>query len=244
MTIPAMHAEVEQVFIAAELAQCRSLCITSCRSGEGVTSLASALTERYLLAGYRTLIIDLNIHKPGFRVLELSNSNKQECWIEHVQSSLCSTGESSTGEYSTGKCFTGIPSPTDSPTQLAYKRPGYLKENVEQWHKQFERIVIDTCPLLNINKANIPAQVVATACDQTILTVLAGSTSKHDIERATKRLDSEQIQLLGTVLNTRNQPTLASELCREISRIALLPVKWRTALMNKVKRNSFLSMSI
>ncbi len=229
MTIPAMNAEVEQVFIAAELAQCRSLCITSCRSGEGVTSLASALTERYLLAGYRTLIIDLNIHKPGFRVLELSNSAKQEQWIEHVDSL---------------QCFTGLPSPTDSPTQLAYKRPGYLKENVERWHQQFERIVIDTCPLLNVNKANIPAQVVATACDQTILTVLAGSTGKHDIERATKQLDSAQIQLLGTVLNTRNQPTLASELCREINRITLLPSKWRAALTNKIKNNTFLSMSV
>ncbi|UGA57717.1 CpsD/CapB family tyrosine-protein kinase [Vibrio sp. VB16] len=229
MTIPAMHAEIEQIFIEAELADCRSLCITSCQSGEGVTSLAIALTERYLLAGYRTLIIDLNIHKPSFSVLELPSLEPNEFWLEHTSSA---------------QCFTGVASPINPPAQLAYKRPGHLKKNIEEWSKQFDRIVIDTSPILNINKSNIPSQIVATACDRTILTVLAGVTNKHDVTQAMKLLNSSQIQLLGTVLNTKEQPSLLFELNREINRLAFLPRKWRSAITNKLKKNQFLSITV
>ncbi|MFC1233475.1 CpsD/CapB family tyrosine-protein kinase [Vibrio sp. F74] len=229
MTIPAMHAEIEQIFIEAELADCRSLCITSCQSGEGVTSLAIALTERYLLAGYRTLIVDLNIHRPSFSVLDIPSLEPNAFLLEHVSST---------------QCFTGISSPLNSPAQLAYKRPGYLKKNIEEWSTEFDRIVIDTSPLLNINKSNIPAQIVANACDQTILTVLAGVTNKHDIKQAMKLLNSSQIQLLGTVLNTKEQPSLLFELSREVNRLAFLPHKWRSAILNTLKKNQFLSITV
>lgn len=229
MTIPATHAEIEQIFIEAELANCQSLCITSTQSGEGVTSLAIALTERYLLAGYRTLIVDLNVHKPSFNILDIPSLEKNEFWLEHANST---------------QCFTGVPSPINSQEQLDYKRPGYLKRNIDVWRKEFDRIVIDTSPLLNVNKGNIPAQIVATACDHTILTVLAGVTNKHDIAQAIKMLGSNQIQLLGTVLNTKEQPSLIFELCREVNRLVLLPEKWRTVIKNKIRNNHFLSISI
>lgn len=229
MTIPATHTEIEQIFIKAELANCQSLCITSTQSGEGATSLAIALTERYLLAGYRTLIVDLNVHKPSFNSLDIPSLENNAFWLEYTGSR---------------QCFTGVPSPLNAPERLDYKRPGFLKKNINDWSKNYDRIVIDTSPLLNINKGNIPAQIVATACDQTILTVLAGVTNKHDIAQAMKILTSNKITVLGTVLNTKEQPSLIIELCREVNRLVFLPENWRTAIKKRIKNNHFLSISI
>ena len=227
MSIPATHAEIEQLYIEAELANCRTLCITACQSGDGVTSLAMAMTERYLLAGYRTLLMDLNLHSPSFRSLELVGSDNDVQWIEHTH---------------TMHCFTGLPSPTDSPTLLMYKRPGHLKEIIGQWQNQYERIVIDTSPLLAVNRGNIPAQNVAAACDYTLLSVLGGITSKHQINKAMELLSSDSIQLLGTVLNRREHPSLTDELCRQTDRIRFLPASWRKKLKIWLQRNEFLSI--
>jgi Mrp family chromosome partitioning ATPase len=65
--------EIEQVFLQLEKHECHSLCITSTNPGEGVSSLAQALTERHLLAGYRTLLVDLNLQNPSLTALSLDN---------------------------------------------------------------------------------------------------------------------------------------------------------------------------
>ena len=75
MKIPACSMEIEHVFLQLEQQECRSLCITSTNSGEGVTSLAQALTERHLLAGYRTLLVDLNLQNPSLTVLSFMSES-------------------------------------------------------------------------------------------------------------------------------------------------------------------------
>ena len=226
--IPSTHAEIEQVYIAAELAGCNSICITSCQSGEGVTTLAMALTERYLLAGYRVMFLDLNLNHPSFRELELFDADEEQ-WIEHTSSM---------------RCFTGLPSPTNSQTKLTYKNPNNLKLQIKHWLDTYDRIVIDTSPLLNINRGNIPAQIVASACDYAVLSVLSCATTKHQITKAITMLSDNRVQLLGTILNSRDQPSLPEELCRQINRLFFLPATWRRHIKHKIKQNRFLSIPI
>jgi Mrp family chromosome partitioning ATPase len=226
MSLPATHAEIEQIYLSAELNGCRSLCLTACQSGEGVTAVAMALTERYLLAGYRTVLVDLNLHHPGFSASTLNQHHDGDTWIEHTQSL---------------RCFTGMTLPSDSSTQLIYKRPDFLQRALNEWQQQYDRVVIDTSPLLNVNRNNIPAQSVANACDATILVVLAGKTTATRVHAAMQHLNQGQITLLGTILNCRDQPTLASEICREIKRIPFLPQAWKNKLMKKIKSNEHLN---
>lgn len=225
--IPATHAEIEQVYIAAELAECRSVSITSCKEKEGVTSLAIALTERYLLAGHRTLYVDLNLNNPSFTTIEFAG--EETFWIEHKSSR---------------HCFTGFPAPNNPSSKLVYKDAKYLTSQLSIWLKEYDRIVIDTSPLLNVNKGNIPAQVVAASCDYVLLSVMSSFTHKHEIKKAMHLLTNKKIQLLGTVLNSFKQPTLPDELCREIQRIKIIPQTWRDRLKKAVRSNGFLSISI
>ncbi|MEZ8823843.1 AAA family ATPase [Vibrio amylolyticus] len=227
MSIPSTHAEIEQIYLAAEMASCKSLCITACQSDEGVTSVATALTERYLLAGHKALLVDLNMFNPAFKELTIE-SNDDTQWIEHVDSH---------------QLFTGVAIPGDQSTQLAYKDPTFMGHAVKKWESQFDRVIVDTSPLLQVNHRNIPAQSVASACDKTILVVKGGDTTSGQIEKAIELLNSQKIDLLGTVLNVKDQPTLSMEILREINRIPFLPKKIRQSIGRYLLRNEFLSQS-
>ncbi len=230
MTIPATHAEIEQLYLQCELQECNSICLTSCQEKEGVTSIAMALTERFLLAGHSTILVDLNLFHPGFSDSTLGiDSEDEEAHqdIKRLHPRLIEHKESL-------RCFTGLTVPADSPSQLMYKRPDMLKKLCTQLREHYDRIIIDTSPLLNVNRNNIPAQSVATACDATILVVLAGRTSKAKVTTAITLLNQDKINLIGTVLNCRDQPTLAKELTRQVDRLPLIPTSWKAALTTKI----------
>ncbi|MFM2590003.1 chromosome partitioning protein ParA [Vibrio sp. TBV020] len=231
MIIPATHTEIEQIYLAAEMNGCRSLCITACQSGDGVTSIVTALAERYLFAGHKTLVVDLNTFHPAFEGVEFSNSKPQEqigTLISHSD---------------THQLFTGLTIPTNQAALLEYKDPSCLAKSVNLWLNDFDRVIFDTSPLLHINRGNIPAQVVASACDQTALVVLGGKTSTSQLEQAVSLLKSDSISLLGSVLNMKEQSTLAQEMVRELERFKVIPQSWRNSIAKRILTNEFLAQS-
>ncbi|WP_122055359.1 tyrosine-protein kinase family protein [Vibrio sp. Evd11] len=229
MTISATHAEVEQLYLASELNGQRSICVTACHSGDGVTSIATALAERFMLAGHSTLYVDLNLFNPAFKDLHMLEEKQQGRLIEHVDSQ---------------RLFMGVPAPQVTSTQLAYKDPETLSKVVSQWLETYERVVVDTSPLLNINKGNIPAQSVASACDCTLLVVAYGETSTHNLIQAKKLLDAQNILLLGCVMNMKHSPSFANELIRQVNKLKLLPRSLREKIKNSISRNEFLNLPL
>lgn len=229
MTISATHAEVEQLYLASELNGQRSICVTACQSGDGVTSIATALAERFLLAGHSTLYVDLNLFNPGFKDVNMREEDQSGQLIEHIESQ---------------RMFLGVPAPQLASAQLAYKDPSTLQKAVTQWLHSYDRVIVDTSPLLNINKGNIPAQSVASACDCALLVVAYGETSTHHLEQAKQLLDAKSISLMGCVMNMKQHPSFAQELVRQINRMKFIPKKIRDNLANKLHRNEFLNLSM
>lgn len=230
MIIPATHTEIEQIYLAAEMSECRSMCITACQSGDGVTSVVAALAERYLLAGHRTLVVDLNTFHPAFECIDISPNGDDNVGllVEHA---------------STHQMFTGLTVPNNQSALLAYKDPAHLKSAVTQWLTQYDRVICDTSPLLHVNRGNIPAQVVASACDQTALVIMGGKTSSGQLEKAMQFIDNPSISLLGSVLNLKEQATLAQEIVREMNRLKFIPKSWREKWAGKILTNEFLAQS-
>lgn len=229
MTISAIQAEVEQLYLASELNNKRSLCITACDSGDGVTSIATALAERFMLAGHSTLYVDLNLFKPAFKDLHMLEEKQQGRLIEHVESQ---------------RLFMGVPAPQVTSTQLAYKDPETLTKAVSQWLDTYDRVVVDTSPILNINKGNIPAQSVASACDCTLLVIAYGETSTHNLDQAKKLLDAQSISLLGCVINMKHTPSFANELIRQVNKLKLLPRSLQDKIKSSISRNEFLNLPL
>lgn len=231
MIIPATHTEIEQIYLALEANNARTACITSCYSGDGVTSVATALTERYLLAGQKALLVDLNTYKPAFSPVLAFDSENDELnsplLIEHNESK---------------QLFTGVNMPSAPSSLLVFKDPTQLKTQIEQWGKEFDRIIFDTSPLLHRNQNSIPAQVVASSCDQTLLVVLSSSTTSDQLKKARTLVErNENIQLLGSVMNLKTHASLGHEIARKLASVPLIPTSWKQRWCNKLIANPFLS---
>lgn len=226
MTIPALHSETEQLFIVAEAANCQTLCVTACHAKAGVTSLAMAIAERYLLSGYKTLLLDLNLYRPSFIPVDDNAASGDITLIS---------------DKNTHRCFQGVCSNLDTASLLEMRKGVFLNQQLQIWLESYDRIVVDTSPLLQQNRGNIPANLVAAACDRTLLSVLAGTTTKAEIQKSLQLLNLESVSMLGTVLNQKSQPTLSQEIIREINRFSWLPERWLNKLKKRVRDNTFIN---
>ncbi|YCO05183.1 AAA family ATPase [Vibrio sp. VNB-15] len=228
MTIPATHAEIEQIYLQSELKGHKSLCVLACQSEDGVTSVASALAERLILAGHNTLYVDLNLFKPAYdTVHQFSDS-------EGIGQLIAREEDHQT--------LVGLTVPSLASTQLAYRDPTMLKKAVEAWLEQYDRVVIDTSPLLSLNRNNIPAQVVAGVCDASILVASYGSTTTTQIDQARKLLETSDANLLGAVLNMKHNPGLKDELTRQVKKLRFLPEKLKAKISQQIKNSELFTL--
>ena len=227
--IPATHNEIEQIYLAAEQQQSRSICITACHSGDGVTSVATALAERYLLAGQSTLLVDLNLFRSNFKSSPFlaQTSDDPISWLEQIDS---------------GRVFTGILKPTLQSDIVNYRNPLYLEKKIESWLLEFDRVIVDTSPLLQVNRGNISAQSVAQACQHTLLVVLGARTKENQLCMAMELLNRSNSTLIGCVMNSRYQPTLGQEMVRELNRFTWIPKKWRENWSTKLLKHELLTL--
>ncbi|KIP75821.1 chromosome partitioning protein ParA [Vibrio harveyi] len=228
MTIPATHAEIEQIYLQAELKGHRSLCIVACQSEDGVTSVASALAERLILAGHNTLYVDLNLFKPAY------NTVHQFPEQDGIGQLIAREEDHQT--------LVGLTAPSMASTQLAYRDPTMLKKIIETWLDQYDRVVIDTSPLLSLNRNNIPAQVVAGVCDASILVASYGSTTTTQINQAKKLLENSNANLLGAVLNMKHNAGLKDELIRQVKKLRFLPGKLKAKISQQIKDSELFTL--
>ncbi|MDF6016485.1 AAA family ATPase [Vibrio harveyi] len=229
MTIPATHAEIEQIYLQSELKGYRSISVVACQSEDGVTSVASALAERLILAGHKTLYVDLNLFKPAYRTVHAFEEEPEEV------GQLISREE----DHQT---LVGLTVPSLASTQLAYRDPTMLRKAVDNWLEQYDRVIIDTSPLLSMNRSNIPAQVVAGVCDTCVLVASYGSTTTSQIDQAKKLLETSNANLLGAVLNMKHNAGLKDELIRHVKKLRFLPEKLKAKISKQIKNSELFTL--
>ncbi|AUW05099.1 AAA family ATPase [Vibrio campbellii] len=229
MTIPATHAEIEQIYLQSELKGYKSICVVACQSEDGVTSVASALAERLILAGHRTLYVDLNLFKPAYSTVHAFSENSEEV------GQLIARKENH-------QTLVGLTVPDLASTQLAYRDPTMLRNAVETWLEQYDRVVIDTSPLLSMNRSNIPAQVVAGVCNACVLVACYGSTTTSQIDQAKALLETSNANLLGSVLNMKHNSDLKDELLRQIKKLRFLPEKLKEKISEQIKNSELFTL--
>ncbi|EHN68387.1 CpsD/CapB family tyrosine-protein kinase [Aliivibrio fischeri] len=232
MRIPSCHMEIEQIFLQLEQQDSRSLCITSTNSGEGVSSLAQALTERHLLAGYRTLLVDLNLQNPSLIPLSFIPSDTD---VAETNSHYLTFSQHNSVVLS------GLAVPTNKAEIVELRQPKNLKKRIDTWLKEFDKVIIDTSAVSQLNTNNIPAQTIAGCCESTLMVILSGQTLQTELKDALEKLENHNANIIGHVFNDKYQPSLKNEICREIERLSFLPKKISTKLIAIVQKNRFLS---
>lgn len=211
MHISPYNTEIERIYAQVLTKGSRSIAITAANPNEGVTSLALALAQRNLLAGHSTVIVDLNLHNPSFKSqLSFKEEGHSESLFNAPQ--LISVKDGSI-------VLTGITAPVQRKTIMKLRKPGVLKECINELKNSYHTIFFDTSAINQVNANNIPAELVAAACDGCLLVVLAGQTTESTIYAATQRLALSEADLLGCVFNDQYNPPLKDELQREINRL-------------------------
>lgn len=187
MTISCVQAEVEKLFVQLELKNATSVCLTAVTPGSGTTSLAMALYERYLLAGYRTLYVDFNLDNPSF-IQSIASLNL----IAHKTSS---------------SVFAGLIAPTRTAEQLRYRDPSALQQTLDNWQGDYQRVVIDCAAMGQAKHGGIHASLVASCTAATLVVVKAGHCSAASLENALQELTSSPF--VSLILNQFTLQSLA-----------------------------------
>ena len=223
--------EIETVYSDIWRLNYRSIAITSTNPQEGVTTLASALTQRNLLAGHSTLLIDLNVHNPSLQsTFSLSQHSSQE---HSSNTTHLLNAPELVNKADEEVTFTGVTAPIKRSAIMQLRKPGVLEAHIQDWLTHYDTVIVDASSLNHPNHECIPAERVASACDAAILVVLAGSTREMMVANAIQNLQHNDVNLMGCVINDKNNPTLRAELLREAKRLEKLSPKL-TAFITKI----------
>ncbi|WP_028863926.1 hypothetical protein [Psychromonas aquimarina] len=249
MNIPYQNIEIEQVYSQVLGTTGRSIAVCAADSGEGVTSLAFALAQRNLLAGHSTLLVDLNLYRPAIQSLlsidnrSLSRSDSREVTTQLINSELLTAPQLISSSESP-IVLTGITAPLKRENIIKLRQPGTLEQCISTWLEHYDTVILDTSPVNRINAQNIPAERAAAACDGAVLIVLAGHTNQAAVSGAVNKLNRAGAQLLGCVLNDRDNPSLKNELLRETERLPALFSRLSCSLKTFLVNNPLLTLEI
>jgi Mrp family chromosome partitioning ATPase len=236
MHIQETSVEIDRIYSQLSKKDIRSVAITSANSGEGVTSIAMALAQRSLLAGYSTLLIDLNLYHPSIKaVINLDETVSKPNLFNKPELVYLDN---------TSIVVIGIPAPSERASRMKLREHGVLEQHIKEWQKSFDRVIIDTSPLNKVNANNIAPERVAAACDGCLVVVLAGSTTESMFVSAIDKLRSTSVTIIGTIFNDRDNPSLKNELIRESRRLKPLLNSLANYLESWLLKNRFLDLEL
>lgn len=240
MQLAYQNLEIEQVY--NQVFHPGKMAITVCAANEqeGVTSLALALAQRHTLAGHRTLVVDMNLYRPAITAIDAFTKEADNNGLVPLAfAAPCLI----TSEHLDGVLL-GVPAPSQRPHIMALRQGDKLQQQIELWLSQVDCVIFDTSPLNQINQRNIPAQLVAAACDGAIVVVLAGKTSQAMLSNAMLKLSKAKVNLVGCVFNDAINPSLSQELIRQTEKARRWFGPIATAVKHWLSRSRILKVEI
>jgi capsular exopolysaccharide synthesis family protein len=179
----------------------RVIMITSADPGEGKTMIAANLGIALAETGKRVLLVDGDFRRP--RLHHVFQVNNERGLINLM------TEETPVGEYTADSLGyeTAIPHLTLLPnrpvrhyslSKVLHSRR--LAELVETMQSQYDTVIVDAPPILNV----ADARIIGRLADGVILVVRAQVTDKRRAMAAYQRISSDGLKLIGTVLNDWN----------------------------------------
>lgn len=181
------------VFFGAPVDRAKSILITSPGAGDGKSTLVSNLGIAMAVAGQRTIIVDGDLRKPTQHLI--FERDPQGRSLEDVLSGTVRLGAAIRSTEIEGlsllMCRGGLPNPAEL---LNSPRFGKL---LQVLRKNFDRVLIDAPPVNVVTDA----QILAAACDCTVLVLKTNKTTRRMAQRAVGALRSVDARILGTVLN-------------------------------------------
>jgi polysaccharide biosynthesis transport protein len=177
------------------------LVLTSSGPSEGKTTVVSNLGIAIAEVGQKVLLIDADMRKP--RMHTIFGMTNEQGLSEVLRQKMTLNGDKTMGGLIRETEIPGLfvltsGGTTSGATNLLYG--AYMPELLRHLREEFETILIDTPPMLQIPDA----RVLGRMADQVILVVRAGKTTRDAAVAARQRFSEDGTKLLGTILNDWN----------------------------------------
>ncbi len=177
----------------------KALVMTSAGASEGKSMLASNLAIAMAEIEQRVLLIDGDLRRPRLHEIfsmrnerGLSTILRDKTTLDSDQ--LLSGGLIRESEISGLFVLTSGP-PTASATSLLYG--AHMQALLKYVRTQFDIILIDTPPMLQIPDARVMARM----SDAALIVIRAGKTTREDAMAVRQRLNEDGTAILGTIFN-------------------------------------------
>jgi capsular exopolysaccharide synthesis family protein len=188
---------ISVLYSAKNGARPRVILVSSAIHGEGKSTVVSNLGVALADIEQRVLLIDADMRKPRlheiFKVSNawgLSDLLREKKPIKNCPIEALARPTEIVGLH----VLPSGPGPT-SVTNLLYS--GRMSELLQRFRSEFDIVLIDTPPMLDISDARILGRLA----DAVVLVVRAGKTSREAAVAARRRLFNDGIPVLGTILN-------------------------------------------
>lgn len=228
--LPIHYTEVEAIYNQTIGSGYRTLAITSAQAGEGKTTVAQAIVKRAQVVGKNVLLVEMNTFNP---VLS-----------EALRMSLTSPVSPNEIINMADKGYSLLPAPQNIGDDLQYRESHLLLESIKKWLVDFDCIIFDTSALTSLNQSNIPAEIICEVCEGTLLVIEAGSTPANLIQESIEKLKLKKVNLIGSIINDKNNPSLLLELQRLTYRLDQLFPRIMTKLRKKLASLVLLNISV
>lgn len=166
-----------------------SLAISSCRAGEGVTTVAFNMASA--LKDSSILLVDGNLRDPALSQSFGSESKPGLSDIIEGKNGLTKTVISSNGLF-----FLPAGVQTRNPSAL-YESKMFVKV-LQEMKERYDFVIIDSSPL-----SCAETSVLASKVDGVVLVLEAEKTSWETAQSAHKKLKSSNVDLMGVILNRK-----------------------------------------
>jgi Mrp family chromosome partitioning ATPase len=225
---PINYVEIEHIYNQTIGTGYRTLAITSAKNGEGKTSLVKALAKRAELSGKKVLVVELNTFNPAL-------SEKLRDQLAEKPSKIIAMKDQG---------YSLLPAPRTLQDIMRFKETSILITAIKDWLNDYDCLLFDTSSLQSLNQSNIPPEIVCEVCEGTLLIIEAGTTPANFIEEAIKKLKNKKVNLIGSVINDKHNPTLLSELIRETHRFDQILPKAMSKVRNTIASLVLLNISV
>jgi capsular exopolysaccharide synthesis family protein len=193
-TAEAYRALRSSILLSAIDNPLRTLVITSAFMSEGKSTLSANIAVMLAQRGERVLIVDADLRRSTLHLLfglrrpaqgltNLLSRQSDESVILHPVAQVPTLAYLPAGAV-----------PPNPAELLASHR---MAEMMRQWSDQYDRVIIDTAPILAISDSLAPAA----RADSVLLVVRAGVTRKKALMRTRELLRRVNAHLLGAVVN-------------------------------------------
>ncbi len=174
----------------------KTLLIASGHPGDGKTSMACNLAAAFAAKYEKVLLIDGNLRQPSLHIAFSSDepSDRDQIGLTSLLLGDCTIPEAVRPSNIAGLDLILAGPPAANPAELLASHP--MKDLIESVAREYDRIIIDSPPVLLVSDVKILARLV----DATLLLFNAATTRRGAAERAIFEFEEVGAHLVGCVL--------------------------------------------